>query len=393
MIIECQACRARFKLDESRIKGKGARIRCRKCGESIIVMKGEIPAEKPSAPVGKELFDLRSVLREPERRAAAPSKNKVDATFETPLRKDQEPDPAAQESAEPPRGTASEVGEEVEAAFDRLLDRDREREVAAQESAESYPEVPPSPAAVIDAPVESPLDREQKGEPEPPSVVAEAPVSADREPDVAARELAESFAEVSPPYLEEVDASFDTPLFGEEVHSPPKNGKLLAGDFREPSEKDPRAATILGEEEPEADRKPLEFLVLDTDSSDMLNKDRTLQEPPKSFDISEQLSQAPRWALEEDPAPTPPTPQPDPLPGAADDLRANKIQEELAGLGERNLREEIFGPEPPPPDLSPPKPLKMERKPLMAPRASKPSRRPSVTLLALLFATLAAAGA
>ena len=66
MIIECQACRARFKLDESRIKGKGARIRCRKCGETIIVMKSDIPPAKPSPPVGKELFDLRAVLREPE---------------------------------------------------------------------------------------------------------------------------------------------------------------------------------------------------------------------------------------------------------------------------------------------------------------------------------------
>jgi predicted Zn finger-like uncharacterized protein len=57
MIIECQACHARFRLDESRIKGKGARVRCRKCGESILVMKDgpEGISLEPPAPGG---FDI-----------------------------------------------------------------------------------------------------------------------------------------------------------------------------------------------------------------------------------------------------------------------------------------------------------------------------------------------
>src|SRR4030067_3056421 len=90
MIIECQACRARFKLDESRIKGKGARIRCRKCGETIIVMKSDIPSAKPSPPVGKELFDLRAVLREPEPKAPGPLREEVDAAIDSILPRERE---------------------------------------------------------------------------------------------------------------------------------------------------------------------------------------------------------------------------------------------------------------------------------------------------------------
>ncbi len=39
MIIQCESCRAKFKLNEELIKGKGARVRCKKCTDYIIVMK------------------------------------------------------------------------------------------------------------------------------------------------------------------------------------------------------------------------------------------------------------------------------------------------------------------------------------------------------------------
>src|SRR4030067_2276826 len=104
MIIECQACRARFKLDESRIKGKGARIRCRKCGETIIVMKSDIPSAKPSPPVGKELFDLRAVLREPEPNAPGPPREEGDAAIDSILPREREPErgPSPVEGVTPP---------------------------------------------------------------------------------------------------------------------------------------------------------------------------------------------------------------------------------------------------------------------------------------------------
>ena len=39
MIIECQSCHARFRLDESKISGRGVRGKCRKCGDGIVVLK------------------------------------------------------------------------------------------------------------------------------------------------------------------------------------------------------------------------------------------------------------------------------------------------------------------------------------------------------------------
>ncbi len=62
MIIECQTCHARFRLDESRIKGRGARVKCRKCGDSIVVLKDGAPA--PPAPAGDGFFDLGSAVRD-----------------------------------------------------------------------------------------------------------------------------------------------------------------------------------------------------------------------------------------------------------------------------------------------------------------------------------------
>ena len=62
MIIECQTCHARFRLDESRIKGRGARVKCRKCGDSIVVLKDSAPPPPP--PGGDGSFDLSSAVRD-----------------------------------------------------------------------------------------------------------------------------------------------------------------------------------------------------------------------------------------------------------------------------------------------------------------------------------------
>jgi predicted Zn finger-like uncharacterized protein len=64
MIIECQTCHARFRLDESRIKGRGARVKCRKCGDSIVVLKGGAPEPAPPSPGGDGSFDLSSAVRD-----------------------------------------------------------------------------------------------------------------------------------------------------------------------------------------------------------------------------------------------------------------------------------------------------------------------------------------
>jgi len=62
MIIECQTCHARFRLDESRIRGRGARVKCRKCGDSIVVLKDSAPPPPP--PGGDGFFDLGSAVRD-----------------------------------------------------------------------------------------------------------------------------------------------------------------------------------------------------------------------------------------------------------------------------------------------------------------------------------------
>lgn len=41
MIIKCDSCKTKYRLNEDKIAGKGARVRCRKCSDYIIVMKPE----------------------------------------------------------------------------------------------------------------------------------------------------------------------------------------------------------------------------------------------------------------------------------------------------------------------------------------------------------------
>lgn len=64
MIIECPMCRTRFRLDEAKIKGRGARVRCRRCGEAIVVLKPEERQSAPAPDSGGGLLDLRTVVRE-----------------------------------------------------------------------------------------------------------------------------------------------------------------------------------------------------------------------------------------------------------------------------------------------------------------------------------------
>jgi len=127
MIIECPMCRTRFRLDEAKIKGRGARVRCRRCGEAIVVLKPEEP-QQPSAPdAGGGLLDLRTVVREslgdsqspsspgdPEEQAPLPSAPAAAEAEETrpssltdlavDFRPEEKIDLAV--PAEPPKGTA-----------------------------------------------------------------------------------------------------------------------------------------------------------------------------------------------------------------------------------------------------------------------------------------------
>ena len=350
MIIECQACRARFKLDESRIKGKGARIRCRKCGETIIVMKSDIPSAKPSPPVGKELFDLRAVLREPEPKAPGPPREEVDAAIDSILPRERETErgPSPVEGVTPPP---------VE----------REQEPFAPEPVESHEEPPPAPRAEVDTAFESPLFPEGGIEESPPSVEEEPGPGKETRDALSSLEL-EREEKLS--FLEETG---DIPARGpqdkadEEVFIPP-----------------PPA---------EAGSEPGEFLIIDTDSSDFLRKEESAAESTRPFDISEHLKQAPAGTPEGDTPPVPPSPEPTIRTAVPPSPLADSIQDQLAGLSGSGRMEETYVPEPPPADIPPPRLLEIG-KPLAArPRTAAPAGRPSIVLLILLFVTLAGGGA
>lgn len=155
MIIECQSCHARFRLDEAKIKGKGARVRCRRCGESIMVFKppeAETPAPAESA---GDSLDLRSAVADtPGSFFAPPPAEAAPAP----------PEPPAAAEPEPPRqpeplpltdmpiigkdegAGSSPVKDEVDIAFEQFLGTGMKAEEALPEPVKEEP-----------APAESPI--------------------------------------------------------------------------------------------------------------------------------------------------------------------------------------------------------------------------------------------
>ncbi|HEX8043220.1 zinc-ribbon domain-containing protein [Candidatus Deferrimicrobium sp.] len=117
MIIECQTCHARFRLDEARIKGRGARVKCRKCGDSIVVFKDSAPA--PPAPRVEGLFDLGAAMRESAGEAPAspaPVGNLI--PFPSPSRP---AETGMKESSSLAPEAAGPEKDEVDLAFERAL--------------------------------------------------------------------------------------------------------------------------------------------------------------------------------------------------------------------------------------------------------------------------------
>ncbi|HZW35749.1 MAG: DUF3426 domain-containing protein [Deltaproteobacteria bacterium] len=141
MIIECPACSTKFRLDESRIKGRGARVRCRRCGETIVALKPVEP-QAPSPDAGKDSLDLRSVVRE------SMGEKPVEAPPET----------------SPPAAPPQEK-DEVDAAFAKFLTTSRVEEPPPSGEANEPPLQPdlsidfrPEKKLEIDLPVESPVE-------------------------------------------------------------------------------------------------------------------------------------------------------------------------------------------------------------------------------------------
>jgi len=101
MIIECPSCRTKFRLDEARIKGRGARVRCRRCGDAIVVLK---PEEAQAAEAGVGTLDLRSAVGEPPSEGMPSSgKDDIDLAFEKFLASGKEEESATAGETEPGR--------------------------------------------------------------------------------------------------------------------------------------------------------------------------------------------------------------------------------------------------------------------------------------------------
>jgi predicted Zn finger-like uncharacterized protein len=185
MIIECQTCHARFRLDESRIKGRGARVKCRKCGDSIVVLKDSAPPPPP--PGGNGFFDLGSAVRDsaPESpRTPPPVGNLI--PFPAPSRP---VEPFAAEPFSRALNATRQEKDEVDLAFDRVLSAgaeapppsigETEAEIPspAESEAPAGPEVSPGPdarpeldlgALTLDLGPEEKLDLPPVAELEPP---------------------------------------------------------------------------------------------------------------------------------------------------------------------------------------------------------------------------------
>jgi len=351
MIVECQACHTRFRLDESRIQGRGARMRCRKCGEAIIVMKD--PGDRP-APPPKNLFDLRSMLRQPEGRTARPKEHPPEA--EKPPSHAAEWRPEAPEPEIPP--AHADVPWEEPAA--REL-REEAQETALRDdspgeavSLRANGETPPEPAHEAAEPTATaPEEEPEAPEPEIPPAHADVPWE---EP--AAREAPAA-----------VDKATREDLFLSTMFSP-------------------------GEKPDPAGKKPFELMLNDADSLDFLKEDYRRAETEAAFDISGNLRTDP--SAEEAPTEKPPqfvTRQQIPEEVMPDRLEA--IQREL---------QEIGGGSPDVPDTLPPPAAAVPsvppvRKILVRPAAMAPrekpysSGRPAILTLLVLFLVIAGGGA
>ena len=151
MIIECQTCHARFRLDESKIRGRGARVKCRKCGDSILVLKESAAA--PPAPVVDGSFDLGSAVRDSagERAVSAPPAGNL-ILFPGSGRPEE---PAAPEASGPD-------GDEPVPAFDRILSAGAE--TPSPSAGETAEEAPAPPEAGVPAESDAPAALEPRPE-------------------------------------------------------------------------------------------------------------------------------------------------------------------------------------------------------------------------------------
>jgi predicted Zn finger-like uncharacterized protein len=260
MIIECQACHARFRLDESRIKGKGARVKCRKCGGGIVVLKDSAPP--PPSPDKEGFFDLGSAVRDSageSPRTPPPVGNLIPFTA-----KARPVEPGAKEPFSQTVNATEPEKDEVDLAFARVLS--------------AAGEAPSPPIGETEAGISSPAEADALVEPE-----AETPPGPEARP---ALDLGALTLDLGP------EEKLDLPP-AVELEPPPGRPPTV-----EPS------AGFRGEGG---------FLISDSDALDFLqeqHRDAVSEAPPGIRDISLEITSTPddggsSFLREPDPPPMP----------------------------------------------------------------------------------------
>lgn len=161
MIILCDNCKAKYRLSEDKIAGKGARVKCRKCSDYIIVMKPEYEHLKREFIDGIRADELKRAAEEKEEtREVDEAEQEVEPPVEPPVpREDEreeeerelfagesaEEDIAGMKAEEEDPGQREEVPEEPfkAEAVSHLPEEDDEKreEVAFDEEEPATPEV------------------------------------------------------------------------------------------------------------------------------------------------------------------------------------------------------------------------------------------------------------
>lgn len=271
MIIECQTCHARFRLDESRIRGRGARVKCRKCGDSIVVLKDGATATAPAPPAsgGGGLFDLGSAVRDSvgESPASPPAAGNL-IPFPAPSRPAK---PIAAESSSPSPGAEGPAKDEVDLAFDRFLSG----------GAETSPPSGVESGAGISAPGEAGVPMEH----EPPAGAEPRP---EPDPGASALDFGPEEKLDLPPAAEPEPPSFEPPAAGPYAEFRGEGGFLINDsdtlDFLQEKHRDagPEAPPVVGDISMEISSAPVDgtgSFPRDPDQSPAPREDRASPTP------------------------------------------------------------------------------------------------------------------
>jgi len=242
MILQCEQCHTRFRLDDSKLKPGGVKVRCSKC-RHVFIAGAETPQEETDFDAILSGLGAPAPTPEPSAPAEppAPAESPAPAAEAAPPAHP-EPEPE-EEEAEAPAPVAAAPGEPAEFSFD-VLHKGAEEE--------------PAPAAPAFAGVS-----EFSFEPEPAEPAAPAPASA---PVLGPAEFsfepeAPALA-VTPPPTEDM-AGFNEFSFEEEPSAkelePPPSGTEVAG-FQEFSfDEEPAAPGVAEPEKPKGAPREFDF--------------------------------------------------------------------------------------------------------------------------------------